>query len=257
MDFRILGTLEICGDDGWPVIIRQQRPRHLLTVLLLHANRPLSANELITTLWDSPCDSSRVGALRTHIWTLRKLLAPAERLTKQVSGYLFTVLPGELDLHMFRLLAEQGRRAMAEHQYHEAESILARALAIWSDPPLADFPMTPAAEIASHRLIGERDALRELLTDAKLVLGQHRDLLPELEAQVAADPANEQRWAQFLLALYRSGQQVRALSAYGQVRDMLATEYGVDPGPGLRRLHLQILRADPALDSPLGVVAPV
>jgi DNA-binding SARP family transcriptional activator len=95
------------------------------------------------------------------------------------------------------------------------------------------------------------------LTDAKMALGQHRDLVPELEAQVAADPANEQKWAQFLLAVYRSGQQVRALGAYGQVRNMLAAEYGIDPGPGLRRLHLQILRGDPALDPPPGVRAPV
>ncbi len=257
MDFRILGTLEVRGDGGLPVMIRQPRQRHLLTVLLLHANRPLGVHELITELWDSPCDDSRVGALRTHIWALRRLLTPADRLGKQVRGYLFTVLPGELDLHTFRLLAEQGRRAMAEHRYHEAAGILARAIAIWSDPPLADLPMTPAADIAARRLTGERDALRELLTDAKMALGQHRDLVPELEAQVAADPVNEQKWAQFLLALYRSGQQVRALGAYGQVRHLLAAEYGVDPGPGLRRLHLQILRADPALDPPQGVGASV
>jgi DNA-binding SARP family transcriptional activator len=257
MDLKILGTLQVSGDDGRPVYIHQPRLRQLLTVLLLHANRSLSVHELTVALWDAPGEGPRAGAVRTHVWALRKLLAPAERVSKDVSGYRFTVLPGELDLGRFQLLAEQGRRAMAEHKHHDAESYLARALASWSDPPLADLPATPDAQITSRRLTGERDAVRELLTDAKMALGQHRDLVPELEAQVAADPANEQRWAQYLLALYRSGQQVRALDAYGQVRSMLTAEYGVDPGPGLRRLHLQILRGDPALDPPPVEPAPV
>jgi DNA-binding SARP family transcriptional activator len=255
MNFKILGTLEVCRDDGWPVIIRQPRLRHLLSVLLLNANRPLRPHELIAAMWDAPYDDSRVGAVRTYVWALRKLLAPAERVRKDVSGYHFTVLPGELDLDAFLGLAKQGRRAMAEHDYHEAESSLTKAIASWSDPRLADLPATQEAQIASRRLIAERDAIRELLTDAKMALGQHRDLVPELEAQVASDPVNEQKWAQLLLALYRSGQQVRALGAYGQVRDMLTAEYGVDPGPGLRRLHLQILRGDPELDPPPGARA--
>jgi DNA-binding SARP family transcriptional activator len=251
MDFKILGTLEVRADDGSPVIIRQPRQRHLLTALLLHANRALSANELITALWDPSGDGSLVGALRTHIWSLRRLLAPADRLTKEARGYRFEVRPGELDLDLFWLLAGQGRHAMAARQFGDAESILTRAIALWSGPRLADLPLTPEIEIASRRLIGERDTLLELLTDARMALGQHRDLVPELEAQVAAEPMNEQKWAQLLLALYRSGRQVRALDAYCQVRQILVTEYGIDPGPQLRELHSKILRADPALDLPL------
>jgi DNA-binding SARP family transcriptional activator len=251
MDFKILGTLEVCGDDGSQVAIRQPRQRHLLTVLLLHANQSMTVNELITALWDSSCDGSLVGALRTHIWSLRRLLAPADRLTKEVRGYVFQVRPGELDLDMFWLLAEQGRRAMSERRFCEAEGIIARAIGLWSTPRLTDLPPTPAIDIASQRLIGERDTLLELLTDARMALGQHRELVPELEAQVAAEPANEKKWAQLLLALYRSGRQVRALDAYSRVREMLVTEYGIDPGPQLRQLHSQILRADPTLDPPL------
>ena len=51
-----------------------------------------------------------------------------------------------------------------------------------------------------------------------------------------------------MLALYRSGRQAEALRAYRQLRDDLAGELGIDPGPELRRLEEQILRQDPSLD---------
>lgn len=255
MEFKILGTLEVRSDDSSLISIKQPRVRHLLTVLLLNANRPLGADELITALWDSPCNTSRLGALRTHIWSLRRLLMPAERLHKEVTGYLFAVKPGELDVETFWKLGRDGRGAMSQGRFQDAEDVLSRAIAMWSDPPLADLPTTRKADILSRRLTGERDTLHELLTDARMALGKHRDLIPELQAEVAAEPGNEQRWAQLLLALYRSGQQVRALDTYTQVREMLVSEYGVDPGPALRQLHTQILRADPALDPPALPVA--
>ena len=98
------------------------------------------------------------------------------------------------------------------------------------------------------KLIGERDVTVELITDVRMELGQHRELLPELQARVTEHPENESLWARLLLALYRSGQQVRALEAYGTARDILVSEYGVDPGPKLKQLHHQILCSDPVLD---------
>jgi hypothetical protein len=45
----------------------------------------------------------------------------------------------------------------------------------------------------------------EVLTDARLLLGQSSDLVPELRAQAAANPAHERVWGQLMLALYRCG----------------------------------------------------
>ncbi len=50
-----------------------------------------------------------------------------------------------------------------------------------------------------------------------------------------------------MLALYRDGRQAEALAAYQRARGILVRELGVEPGPGLRELHQQILSADPAL----------
>jgi Bacterial transcriptional activator domain/AAA ATPase domain len=53
-----------------------------------------------------------------------------------------------------------------------------------------------------------------------------------------------------MLALYRSGQQAEALRWFEQTRRHLADEFGADPGPQLRALHQQILRADRSLTPP-------
>ncbi len=60
-------------------------------------------------------------------------------------------------------------------------------------------------------------------------------------------PLRERLWELFILALYRSGRQAEALRAYAEVRDHLAGELGLDPGPALRELQARILAQDPSL----------
>ena len=53
-----------------------------------------------------------------------------------------------------------------------------------------------------------------------------------------------------MLALYRSGRQAEALSAYRQAQRELSDGLGLEPGEELRQLEQAILRQDPALDLP-------
>ena len=52
-----------------------------------------------------------------------------------------------------------------------------------------------------------------------------------------------------MLALYRSGRQAEALTAYRDARHALVDELGIEPGRALRELEQAILRQDPALDA--------
>ncbi len=91
-----------------------------------------------------------------------------------------------------------------------------------------------------------RDA-RDWLIDARLGLGQHREVLAELLEIVTEDPLRERSWAQLMLARYRSGLKREALDAYSRARHALVTELGVDPGPELLDLHRLVLADDPSL----------
>ncbi|HEX4416403.1 MAG TPA: BTAD domain-containing putative transcriptional regulator, partial [Kofleriaceae bacterium] len=63
-------------------------------------------------------------------------------------------------------------------------------------------------------------------------------------------PLRESLWALLITALYRDQRQAEALDAYRTVRERLADELGLDPGPELRALEQQVLQQDERLDAP-------
>jgi len=245
MRFSVLGQLEVVSDEGARLGIPQRRQRALLAVLLLHANQEMSVIRLTESLADQDGPAVSPGALRTQVWALRKLLAPALRLhTGDYRGYRLEVRPGELDVAEFRRLAGLGRSALESRDLPAAVRHLSKALALWSEPPLADVPATLAAGAVTQRLLDERRAVRELLTEARLGLGQHADLVAELREGTVANPADERLWQQLMLALHGAGRTAEALAAYQQARSSMQADLGLEPGPGLRQLHHRILAGD-------------
>jgi DNA-binding SARP family transcriptional activator len=248
MRFSVLSRLQVISDDGSQLRIPQQRQRGLLAVLILHGNQEISASRLAESLWDQDGPAAGTGALRTQIWALRKLLAPASRLHRgECGGYQLEVRPGELDVAEFRALAGQGRDALRMGDLPGAAGCLNKALALWREPPLADIPGTLAMGPVAQRLLDERLAARELLNEAQLGLGRHVSLIPELREATAADPANERLWEQLMLALYGAGRTAEALAAYQQARASVQAELGLEPGHGLQQLHRRILARDPGV----------
>src|SRR5262249_51817295 len=86
--------------------------------------------------------------------------------------------------------------------------------------------------------------------DAQLALGNHRELVPELEALVAEHPFREQLLERLVLALYRSGRQAEALSAYSRGAGRLGRGLGLERSQPLRELEARILRQDESLAAP-------
>ena len=89
-----------------------------------------------------------------------------------------------------------------------------------------------------------------------LALGGHHQAVAQLAGLIREHPLRERFRGQLMVALYRCGRQADALAEFAAARRVLASELGIEPGPGLRRLHQQILTADPALDLPAGHGAP-
>lgn len=243
MRFRILGSLEVTDDAGRPVAITRRLHRSALALLLLNAGQPCSAGSLAAGLWGDDPPLSPDVSLRSCVYGIRKALPDAGRLRTHPSGYLIMTASGELDLDNFRDLARRGREALDGGDPRLAVALLGDAVDLWRDPPLADLPAVPARE----RLLGHRKEAQDALTDARLAVGEHRQVLTDLRAVVAADPLHEHAWAQLITALYRSGARTEALAAFGRLRMTLISAYGIDPGPELQELHQRVLADDPGL----------
>jgi DNA-binding SARP family transcriptional activator len=246
MDLRILGPLEVYADDG-QLALGGRRPRALVAVLALHANEVVAADRLIDDVWGEEVPEGGAAALRLNISRLRKAL-PADVLMTRAPGYLLRVGPGELDLHRFERLADEGRRLLAAGQAADAATRLRDALAMWRGPALADFAYEDFAQTAVARLEEIRLGALELRIDADLALGRHDELVGELKALVAEHPLREHFRADLMTALYRTGRHAEALDAYQDARRALVDELGIEPSPALQDLERAILRQDRALD---------
>jgi predicted ATPase/DNA-binding SARP family transcriptional activator len=234
MEFRLLGPLEVIGEDGVPLPLGGTRPRALLTLLLLSPNEVVSTDRLIDGIWGETPPESAPGALQVHVHALRKALG-ADRIVTRAPGYCVRVETDELDVERFERLAASG-----------VPDALRGALALWRGPALADVAYEPFAQAEAARLEESRLAALEARIDADLERGLHATLVGELDALVAGNPHRERLQAQRMLALYRSGRQADALAAYRDARAAL-DEFGLEPSPELRVLERRILEQDPDL----------
>src|SRR5258708_13011924 len=91
MEFRILGPLEVVEDDR-PVRLDRRRLRALLAYLLLHANRPVSADQLIDEVWGPEPPKTAAASLQNYISRLRRAIGTA-LIVSQAPGYLLRVDP--------------------------------------------------------------------------------------------------------------------------------------------------------------------
>jgi hypothetical protein len=150
----------------------------LLAILLLEANRVVSASRLIEALWEDEQAETAQKAVQVYVSQLRKLLGK-DRLETKPPGYRLHVDEGELDLDRFRGLVEQGC-------YDEA-------LAHWRGSPLSDFASQRFAQAEIARLDELRVSCFEARIEQGLAQGRHLLLVGELDALVREHPLRSRR----------------------------------------------------------------
>ncbi|GIM91891.1 AfsR/SARP family transcriptional regulator [Paractinoplanes toevensis] len=241
--FGVLGAVE-AQISGHPVGLGHARQCSVLAVLLVEAGRPVSIDQLIDRVWGDEAPQRADGALYSYLSRLRRAVAEAAEvgIERRPGGYVLTVDPQTVDLHLFRRLISQARSA----EDRSAAELLTQALGLWRGEPFAGLD-TPWLVSMRQSLLSERFAAELDHHDVLLRLGRHAELLPSLSAAVAEHPLDERLTEQLMLALYRCGRQADADEQYRRIRRSLADELGSDPGAGLRRIHERILAADPTL----------
>ena len=242
MEFRILGPLEVV-DDGRTVPLAGSRQRVLLSLLLVQANRLVSADRLIEDLWEGRPPESASKALQVYISQLRKMIG-SDRIETQGRGYRLRIQPEEIDAVRFERTLDQARTVAPA----VAAATLRDALALWRGDPLQDLADHESGRIEIARLEELRLTASERCAEAELELGRHLETTPALEALVREHPFRERLRVLLMLALYRSGRQADALEVARDGRRILDAQLGLEPGESLKTLEREILDHDPALD---------
>ena len=255
---RVLGPVSATV-RGRPCLISSPMQRAVLSLLAVDAGRVVSVDRLISELWGETPPDSATSTLQVYISRLRRSLrdvpgedltnAPPVRIRLRPPGYLLELPDGALDV--WRLTrAVEAARAEVTSDPQGALVLLDQGLSLVTGEPMVDVvdALGPVATAEAQRLSELVLQAQEARLEALLGVGRASEAAAAAAHLVHDHPLRESLHALQLLALYRSGRQTEALAAYQVLRERLAEDLGVDPGPALRRLHAQLLQQDSSLD---------
>jgi YVTN family beta-propeller protein len=233
VEVRVLGPVE-AERDGVRVELGAPQQRALLALLALSNGNLLTTDAIVDALWPEAPPPSAAKIVQTYVSRLRRALGETA-IERRGAGYKLAE-DVAIDVKQFeKLTAEGDPRA---------------ALDLWRGSPFADVPRTQPLQVEADRLEEQRLRAIEDRIDRELDAGRHREVVPELQALVAANPLRERPVGQLMVALYGSGRQAEALEAYRRARHTLVDELAIEPGAPLRDLERRILEQDPSLLPP-------
>ena len=255
MRFRDLGPLRI-EQDGLPRPVGGTRLEALVGVLLVRIGEAVPTSTIVEAVWGAQPPDRALASLDSLLWRLRRVLepdraprAPSELLLSGDRGYRLAVGDDDVDSRAFAAATTAVADALAVGDLGTAVETSERALGAWRGRPYDGLSSWDGWAAARARLEELHVDLQQHRIDALLGLGQPERAVSELRPLLEAHPFRERLWEQQMLGLYRAGRQAAALGVFDEARRVLASELGVDPGPGLVALHRRILVHDPALDA--------
>src|SRR3954466_8964837 len=189
MDFRILGPLEVVGDDG-PLALGGAKQRALLALLLLQEGNTISTDRLADELWGANPPATATKTVQVYVSHLRRAMGNGH-LETQGHGYRLRTTGDELDLAHFRRLVTEARTLVADGHTRRAADVLRTGLALWRGPALAGFTFEPFARVRVSELEELHTAALEDRVEADLALGRHAELVAELRELLRAHPLRE------------------------------------------------------------------
>ena len=210
--------------------------------LALDAGVLVRADRLVDDLWGAAAIRTSRNTLQSKIARLRRALGEPPVVVSGEGGYTLVVDPSDVDALAVLHHANVAVGLLETGDNRGAADLCASTLTMFRGDVLAGAGDGEWVTPHRTRLEEARLKLVETQFSARSHSGDSRDVIGELEVAVAAYPFQESLWVLLITALYRGGRQADALAAYQRVRDRLADELGLDPGPQLQRLEQQILR---------------
>ena len=226
--FEVLGPLQV-SIDGRSTAVGPPQQQTLLALLLTSPNRAITTDRIVEEMWSRDPPPSARHLVHVYVSRLRELLGEGEHETRIVrggSGYAISAHPEEIDAMVLEASISE-----ADDLRRSDPSAAARRLhdttALWRGRPFGDLGFE------SPLLTAEAGRLEELYLEAMagrigldLEIGDHREVILQLEQLTEQHPYREAFWAHLMLALYRCGRQAEALQTYQTLRRTLVEELG-------------------------------
>jgi len=242
---RVLGPL-LVGDGAHGL---GPRDRVVLSVLVVRVGAVVRTDTLAAALWGEDPPASSLKVVQGCVVRVRRALG-ADAVRTEPGGYRLALHHDDLDVSVFEDLVERARDLLALGQPDRARHLAGRALDLWRGEPFTDLEDWEPATAPRTRLVEQHLDAEELRAEAALAVGDHDAVLDDLRRLVAELPHREHRWELLVLAEYRAGRQAEALATLRSARRHLCEELGLDPGPALAALEVDVLRKTPGLDAP-------
>ena len=221
---RLLGEVGVDTGLGEPADVGPAKCQALLAALALSAGTAVPVWRLVELLWGDEPPRTAGRTLQSYVARLRKGLG-RDRIVRAGAAYRLDVAVDAVDVLRFQRCLDAGD--------------IDGALAEWAGFPLAGLAAPGLAAMVDglvERWLGvvEADLDRRAEADPVAAIGPLTEL-------TASYPYREGLWALLMTALYRTGRQADALTAYRTARRHLIEHLGVEPGPRLRELEARIL----------------
>jgi SARP family transcriptional regulator, regulator of embCAB operon len=219
-------------------------------MLLINRNRPVGIDSLVDAAWEQGPPVRAKDTLYSYVSNLRRLMAGVgvenrDLLASASPGYRLVVLDSQYDLGRFVAEKDAGVRAAADGRFEQASDRFSAALGEWRGPVLDDLRDFNFVDVFAKGLVEEKVVTHIARAEIEIACGRSHSVISELETLTADQPYREALWAQLITAYYLSDRQSDALDAYHRLKDTLAEDLGVDPGPTVRELYQRILRQQP------------
>ncbi|MEK8104006.1 BTAD domain-containing putative transcriptional regulator [Micromonospora sp. M12] len=154
-----------------------------------------------------------------------------------------------MDLVAFRRLVGAATAAAARQHHEAALDHYVDALGLWQGPAGGGIAGGTSAAAAFAVLDDEFYDACSAATEQAVSLGRPERVLRALRLATSMAPFHEPVHAGLVSALGAAGRQAEALAVFRAIRDRLADELGVDPGPALEDAHRRVL-AQPSVSPP-------
>jgi DNA-binding SARP family transcriptional activator/DNA-binding CsgD family transcriptional regulator len=233
------------------------RQKAVFAALAMRANRVVSREELVSSVWGDNAPNGASGSLYTYVSRLRRVLEPdrsrwagGQTLVSEGSGYSLLLDHDQLDVVEFDRLRESANELWNRRDLPAARAAMDAALALWNGEALAGI-QGPFAALHRKRLGELRLAALERRAEIMLAAGDVSGAVNELYRLAGAHPLRESLRGLLMTALHRGGRDAEALEVYEETKQILIDQLGIEPGANLRRVYGEIVdRPAPSATAP-------